>query len=418
MRPSPHGYDASPHRTGAHPTARPHDVHGRPPRHAPRRRPPGRRAVGPRGGRHVPRPGPPALVRRLPRRAGRAPRRSRTTSGSRSCPSVCRPSPSTPTASSASTTCSTTPCGASPWHSTAWSTPRRPPAPGPPPTTPPASCPACSTSTSASRTPTCSPSTSGTSPRTSTPRWRIGPASCSSCAACRSPCRGSWARRPRPSAAASSTRAPVAMKLLWYASRRRHAAPGRPGPRPRDAGGGVMLRRLVTWSYDRRRRVLALWVAALVAAPRARRRRRRRQRGRLHRPRQRLGRGGRAAAGAVPRVRRRHGRRRLHRRRRRHRRRRDRAASTPWRPSSRDVAQRGGRRARARSPPTGRPGVLQVRFDEPGEQLPADIGRAGDGPGRRGRGRRPAGRARRLPDRDRSSSRRPAPSRSACWPRW
>src|SRR5690606_37177447 len=31
-------------------------------------------------------------------------------------------------------------------------------------------------------------------------------------------------------------------------------------------GGGLMLRRIVTWSYDRRRRVLVLWVAALVAA--------------------------------------------------------------------------------------------------------------------------------------------------------
>ncbi|HEX6237224.1 MAG TPA: hypothetical protein VFZ68_08520, partial [Acidimicrobiales bacterium] len=27
-----------------------------------------------------------------------------------------------------------------------------------------------------------------------------------------------------------------------------------------------MLRRLVTWSYDRRRRVVVLWIAALVAA--------------------------------------------------------------------------------------------------------------------------------------------------------
>ena len=34
----------------------------------------------------------------------------------------------------------------------------------------------------------------------------------------------------------------------------------------RRAGGGVMLRRLVTWSYDRRRRVVVLWVAALLAA--------------------------------------------------------------------------------------------------------------------------------------------------------
>jgi putative drug exporter of the RND superfamily len=41
---------------------------------------------------------------------------------------------------------------------------------------------------------------------------------------------------------------------------RRHAQ-----RRPR-AGGGVMLRRLVTWSYDRRRRVVALWLAAVVAA--------------------------------------------------------------------------------------------------------------------------------------------------------
>jgi uncharacterized membrane protein YdfJ with MMPL/SSD domain len=27
-----------------------------------------------------------------------------------------------------------------------------------------------------------------------------------------------------------------------------------------------MLRRLVTWSYDRRRRVVVLWIAAVVAA--------------------------------------------------------------------------------------------------------------------------------------------------------
>ena len=32
--------------------------------------------------------------------------------------------------------------------------------------------------------------------------------------------------------------------------------------------------------------------------------------------------------------------------------------------------------------PDGSTGVVQVRFDEPGEQLPVDIGRAGDGPGR------------------------------------
>jgi putative drug exporter of the RND superfamily len=36
--------------------------------------------------------------------------------------------------------------------------------------------------------------------------------------------------------------------------------------RRRRAGRGVMLRRLVTWSYDRRRRVVALWLAAVVTA--------------------------------------------------------------------------------------------------------------------------------------------------------
>ena len=33
-----------------------------------------------------------------------------------------------------------------------------------------------------------------------------------------------------------------------------------------NGGGGVTLRRLVTWSYDRRRWVVALWLAAVVAA--------------------------------------------------------------------------------------------------------------------------------------------------------
>ena len=40
-------------------------------------------------------------------------------------------------------------------------------------------------------------------------------------------------------------------------------APTPPGPSERP---NRMLRRLVTWSYDRRRRVVVLWIAALVAA--------------------------------------------------------------------------------------------------------------------------------------------------------
>jgi RND superfamily putative drug exporter len=39
-----------------------------------------------------------------------------------------------------------------------------------------------------------------------------------------------------------------------------------PTPGPSRAGGGGVLRRVVTWSYDHRRRVVACWVAALVAA--------------------------------------------------------------------------------------------------------------------------------------------------------
>ena len=40
-------------------------------------------------------------------------------------------------------------------------------------------------------------------------------------------------------------------------------APTKPGPSERP---NRKLRRLVTWSYDRRRRVVVLWLAALAAA--------------------------------------------------------------------------------------------------------------------------------------------------------
>ena len=150
--------------------------------------------------------------------------RSRTTCGSRCSPSGCRPSPSTPTASSASTTCSTTPCGASPTRSTGWSTPRRRPAPGPRPTTRRASCRACSTCTSGSRTPTCCPLyvRHFTEDEYADVEERARKLTRAAAPALRRAV-GHGRGDPRRALDRVLDRRPGGLKLLWYASRRRHA---------------------------------------------------------------------------------------------------------------------------------------------------------------------------------------------------